>query len=726
MAAHRKYLEMFLEEGAEILSKLNQRILSLEASPKNSDALKSALRLAHTLKGGAKIVGLDNVSTAAHKMESTLKTAASAGTTFSSDSATELLATLDAVREALRLVSLGRIEEATAMDLSTLATSAAGAPNKENPEKPNQGERDEKLTKKAPKEIQKPLPSDSQPQGLDRLRVSVDKLDEIQNMVEDLTVQKVRVHDRMLRFNRLLTNLERASWEGAEEELTPDQRKIARQVIRLLSGRGFSSFFEDIYRLDQMVEEIQGRFFDLRMVPLAEVLDEFYRTVRDLAKTLGKQVSLEIDGKFTELDKRILEAIHAPLMHLVRNALDHGIEPPEERIAAGKPPKAKLTIRAYHQGGAVMLEVEDDGRGLDAANIKQKAVSRGLITEEEGKSLSEDQTYFLLCEPGFSTKDAVTQISGRGVGLDVVKERTQKLRGSLSIKSEKGRYTVFQLELPPSISSLSTVIVKAGNSQMAVPSLFIDQCLKVDAAELERRGGSWKHRDRILPVVRLAKVLGLEAGEPSKQTYLAAIHFANNHMMVQVDEFGEEREVILKPLGNHLREAPFVSGICALPDGELVPVLNVVDIHAKWSILETTCRFMAGPTSQPPSVLVVDDSEAIRHMEQQALEDLGYTVNQAANGLAAWKIIANRKFDLIVTDVEMPEMGGLELVRLIRASAHAADTPIVMVSSRGEDQYVKEGFSAGVNAYIPKDRFCKKELRAALKDLSLKRQTSPA
>jgi len=519
----------------------------------------------------------------------------------------------------------------------------------------------------------------------------------------------------MLRFSRLLSNMERTSWEGSEEELSPEQRKVARQVVRLLSGRRFSAFFEDIYRLDQIIDEVQGRFLDLRMVPLEEMLDEFYRTVRDLAASLGKQVTLEIDGKFTELDKRILEAINAPLMHLVRNALDHGIESPEERIASGKPPKAKLTIRAYHRGAAVVLEVEDDGRGLDAAHIKQKAVGRGIITEEEAKTLNEDQTFFLLCEPGFSTKDSVTQISGRGVGLDVVKARVQKLRGSLAIKSEKGRWTLFQLEFPPSISSLSAVIVKAGKNRLALPSLFIDQCIKVDSAELVQRGGAWKHRDRVQPVVMLSKVLGFEADNASKRAYLAAIHFSNSNMLIQVDEFGEEREVILKPLGNHLCKAPYVSGLCVLPDGELVPVLNVVDLHAKWSVIETTCRFMAGPTARPPSVLVVDDSAAVRHMEQHALEGLGYTVEQASNGLEAWKRIEKKKFDLVLTDVEMPEMTGLELIRMVRACRQTSDIPVVVVSSRGEDDAVKAGLRAGANAYIVKDRFNKRELRNTLK-----------
>ncbi|GAB4265567.1 MAG: Wsp signal transduction system sensor histidine kinase WspE [Deferrisomatales bacterium] len=717
MPVQRKYLEMFLEEGAEIVSKLNQRILALEAGGGDPETLQSALRLAHTLKGGAKMVGLDNVSEAAHSMENALKALGPGETSVPASECTRFLGLLDRIGWALELVASGQEGEALALDLS----APVGAPASPGPSEAACGQADEGA--EGARKAAGPIPAGAAPAaperrlGADRVRVSVGRLDALQHLVDDLFIQKGRIFEHMAAFRAAFKGLERLGWDGDRWDMTGEEARKLQSVVRLLTGRGFAAFLEDLHGLDQICGEMQTHLFELRMVPVAEVLEEYQRTVRDLARELGKEVTLAIDGKFTEMDKRILDEVQAPLMHLVRNAVDHGIESPEQRQAAGKPRPARVTIRAYHKGAAVVLEVEDDGRGLDPERIRAKAVERGLIGPEEAAALPDEEVYFFLCEPGFTTREVVTQVSGRGVGLDVVKARLDKLKGSLSIQSERGRFTRFRMFLPLSVSALSALVVRAGEWTFALPSLFVDRCLRVAAAELEEQGGTVVHQGRALPVVSLARVLGLASEVEPSRALLVVLKFRSRFMVLQVDALVEEREVVLKPLGAHLGEVPHLLGVSFLGHGEPVPVLNVAELHARWPGLEASARYRPGAVARPPSVLVVDDSVTTRHLERNVLESLGYRVTLAADGAQAWQLLQDRAFDLVVTDVEMPHMDGLELSRRIRAHGPTADLPVVVVSNRTGDEDREAGFLAGVDAYIGKDRFSQRELGETLRGL---------
>ncbi|MBE0618591.1 MAG: response regulator, partial [Proteobacteria bacterium] len=645
------------------------------------------------LKGGAKMVGLDNVSRVAHEMEATLQTAMGVGRALAREEVTVFLGLLDQVRGVLELVAQGREGEALGQQLSSAAISAGGAPVG------------------IPAEPQ-PAAGEGRRLGSDRVRVSVEKLDELQNLVDDLTLQRARLAGRSKELRKALKALEKVAPEG-EDDLSSGAAASLRYVARMLGRGGFAELLEDLHRLDQVASEIQAQVFELRMVPLAEVLDEYQRTVRDLGRDLGKDVSLTVDGGFTEIDKRLLEAVQGPLTHLVRNAVDHGVESPEERRVAGKNPVGEVTIRAYHKGGAVVIEVEDDGRGLDPSEIRSKAVEKGLLGADAAAALGEAEALYLLCEPGFTTRGSVTEFSGRGVGLDVVKVQVEKLKGSLVIHSEKGRYARFRLYLPLAISTLSTLLVRAGGEVYAMPSLFVDRCVRTSAAELAQRGGSWPYGDRVLPVVSLARALGAEAGA-QETAFLVVLRFRGRHMIVQVDALEDEREVVLKPLGRHLREVPYVLGASFLADGPPVPVLNVVDLHARWTGLEAACRYRQGGAARAPVVLVVDDSVTTRHLEQNLLEHMGYAVLAATDGVEAWRTLERERVDAVLTDVEMPAMDGLELTRRIRGREDLARLPVVAISNRTSEADMAAGYGAGVDAYLRKDRFSQRELGATL------------
>ena len=672
MSAERRYLEIFLEEADELVRKLDRRLLQLEQAPGDEEALRSALRLAHTLKGSARMVGLVEVSELGHRLETDLKAAAEGGG-FTPEAVSRLL---------------GRVDE--------LRARLAGAA-------PRKGE----APRSGPAVDVPAGPGDGARDAAGRIRVSTERLEALQNLVDDLAIQKARLVERVERLRRAVAAVGQLPWDAPEG--TPCAGEGPRRVMRLLSSKGLALFFEDINRLDQLTSELQDHVLDLRMVPVGDILEGYRRTVRDLARELGKEVELEVDGKLTELDRALLDAVQSPLAHLVRNAVDHGIEPPAERERAGKPRAGRLSLRAYHRAGAVVLEVEDDGKGLDPRRIRRRAVEKGLMAPEAAEALPDEETFYLLCEPGFTTRDRVSQVSGRGMGLDVVKTRVERLKGSLSIQSAEGRFTRFRLFLPLSVSTLSALVVQVGDMRYALPSLFVDRCELADGAELAERDGLWPVGDRMLPVVSLAWALGGEGRLPQSRVGLVTLRFRNRQMVIQVDRLEDEREMVVKPLGAHLAGVRFVSGISFLPTGETVPVINVVDLYSRWRDLERRRRFRHEARPGPGRVLVVDDSVTTRHMEETLLRQLGLETRSASNGAEAWRLLQSERVDLVVTDVDMPDMDGLELTRRIRAHAALAGLPVMVVSNRAGDADREAARAAGVDVYLTKDRFRQKE-----------------
>ncbi len=661
-----KYLQMFRDEAEDLVDRLIQRVLQLERDPGDRSALQSALRLLHTLKGSARMVGLVDLSGEAHGLETALQEAAGDGG-------------LDPARVSRFLCDVDRLQRHLGLEPPALDPA---------PEAP---------------------PAPPTAAGTGRIRVGVDRIDALQSTVDDLALHHARLANHMDLFCQAFRGLERVVWDEEDRPLSPAERARVRRVIRMLTGRGFGQFLEELHALDQVKGEIQDQVLGLRMVPVDSLFQKFQRMVRDLARELGKEVALSFDGRFTEIDKQLLDALQGPLTHLVRNAVDHGIERPDERLAAGKPRQGVVTIRAYHKGRAVVVEVEDDGRGLDPAEIRAKAVARGISAHPEG--LSDEEALYLLCEPGFSTRDAVTEISGRGVGLDVVKARVEKLEGSLSIHGEPGRGGRFRLYLPLSLSTLSVLLVQAGGWTFGLPSLFVERCLAVSAEALAEEGGGWRYGDRVLPVVSLARAAGGDDQRRPGRLGVVVLRFRNRPMALQVDRLIEEREVVLKPLGNHLRGVPFVSGVTFEPDGTPIPVLNVVDLHARWPSLERTAGFRGLGDPVAPRILVVDDSITTRHLEQNVLEAMGFRTVVAADGAEAWDLLQQEPVDLVLTDVEMPRMDGLELTRRIRAETATARLPVIAVSNRGSETDREAGFAAGVDAYISKAEFRQRELR---------------
>ncbi|GAB6061325.1 hybrid sensor histidine kinase/response regulator [Deferrisoma palaeochoriense] len=675
MPVDEKYVRIFLEEAEELLERLGERLLRLEQDPGDTEALRSAMRLAHTVKGSSRMVGLEAVSREAHALEDRLKAAATEG--FTPDTVTELLQGVDRLRR----------------ELEGLSAPAGPPPSPAGTEPPSAPPPDEPA----------------------RLKVATGRLDELQNLVDDLATQRTAILARMERFRRAFAHLGLLRWQDPDRPLEPEEVDALRGMARMVAGRGFSQFLDELGHLDRLVGELQNQVLALRMVPLGDLLEGFRRTARDLARELGKEVEIVVEGRLTEVDRSLLGAIQGPLSHLVRNAMDHGIESPEERERAGKPRRGRLTLRAYHRSNAVTIEVEDDGRGLDPREIRRKAVQKGLLSEEEARTLTDDEALYLLCRPGFSTRDRVSEVSGRGVGLDVVKLRVEKLKGSLVIQSEPGRWSRFRLLLPLSLTTLSALVVRAGDEPYALPALFVDRCESVPVRDLEARGRLWDAGDRVAPVIDLAAALGVERGRPAARVGVVRLRFRNRAMLLEVDRIEGERELVLKPLGPHLAGAPLVLGVSFLPSGEALPVLNVLDLYSRWAEWEANHREVAHAPRGPMRILVADDSVTTRHMLEQVVRASGYEPVLASNGAEAWELLRRERIDLVVTDLDMPELDGYGLIRRIRSTQTTASLPVVVLSNRtGDAERVQE---AGANAFLPKDRFRQREFAAIVSEL---------
>jgi chemotaxis protein histidine kinase CheA len=699
LATASKYLIIFVDEGRELVARLGQRLLNIEERPSDEAALQSSLRLTHTLKGSSKMVGLDHVSRAAHGIENVLKAWAAGELAVDRQQTTRILAILDRIVAVLDTVAAGSSDEALQMEVAVPELVPGGHPpaggaKGEAPARSEPGPAEAVEIKAAP----------------DSLRIRSDRLDKLQDLVEDLTVQKWSL---MAGVSQLKTHFVRLEREGAGSH----SAAAGHPQEDAYGTKEFSDFTEDVFRLGALVQELQLSIMDLRMLPFSRLFEEYRRLVRDLSVQLGKDVALEISGDDTEVDRSLLEGVEAPLTHLIRNSVDHGIESPEDRVAAGKPARGVIHLRAYQKPGAVVLEVEDDGKGLDPDELRRTAVERCFLTEEEAVHYTDADIFYLLCRSGFTTRTQADEVSGRGVGLDAVKVRLERMRGSLTITSEKGVYSRFRLFLPQSLSMMRGIVVRANDFSAVFPSLFVEKCLRLVPAEIAASGGFLEYEGESLVPVSLAAIFGRKVEAAKSGMYLVVVNFRKRRMAIAVNRIESEQEIVVKNLGSHLQHVSCVLGVSVLADGEPAPILDVMELYERWAGLENSCPLPLPRPKRRLSVLVVDDAVTSRHVESTILEEMGHSVIEANDGAEALQILEKYKFDLVVTDMEMPRIDGIELVRRIRRMERTANMPVIMISTLSSDEAVDRGYEAGINAYLTKDRLSGPVLRRALKNL---------
>jgi chemosensory pili system protein ChpA (sensor histidine kinase/response regulator) len=495
--------------------------------------------------------------------------------------------------------------------------------------------------------------------------------------------------------------------------LTRELAETANDVSTVSAGVSDSigDFDSDLTRLGRLTREIQDKTLEFRMVPLGSLTTRLERAVRVTAESCSKQVDFAIDGEHVALDKSLLEHMSDPLLHLLRNAVDHGIETPEHRAAAGKSERGRIVVRAYHDGTDVVIEVEDDGRGLDVERIRRTAVDRGLVGAAEAATLAPEALYAFVFEPGFSTAKAISEISGRGVGMDVVKSKVNRAGGRIRIDSRPGEGTRMSVRVPMTLAITRVLLVRAGGETFGLPLGAVIQIVRPHPTAIGRVGN-----ERVLvldgrtyPLRDLADTLGLPRASdaPAVQPVLIA-NLGGRRMALAVDQIVHSRDAVVKSLGTHLRRVRGVWGATLLGDGTVVLILNAADLAGAAD--EPPARVAARPVvsvghdKQAYTILVVDDSLSMRHVLSQAVKKAGWNPLQARDGLDALEIMhhSNQRPDLVLLDVEMPRMDGYEFLSTMRAQPHYADLPIVMLTSRGGDKHREKASALGATDYMVK------------------------
>ena len=616
--------------------------------------------------------------------------------------------------------------------------------------------------------------SSSSSYRIETIRVATQNLDDLMTQAGELTVTKTRLVHRLSDIEKL-TNLwetwtreafmNRLAFHQIETEQNGSKKntiviqlqnyyqRTEERLERLgtLVNRLKNRFHEDTARLELITEELESEIRTLRLLPLSTIFNLFPRAVRDLAKREGKEVELVIEGAETRADKRILEEMKDPLMHMIRNAIDHGIETPEERKKLGKLPVATLRIKGYQTASNIIIEVTDDGRGLNLDRIKQTAIKRNICTLEELANMTENQIQSLIFAAGFSTRTFVTEVSGRGVGLDVVRTNVEALKGSIQVESISGKGCTFRLQVSTSLATANVLIVAVEGIAYALPIEFIETAklvayddifaiegkstivsdgqplsvaYLVDLLELKNRGWlpnnrewrqeSWREVNR--------QIQGEFLTSNSAKMSCIILKVGEERLGLFIDALIDEQDVVIKPQSKLLKRVRNVSGATILGTGEVCMVLNPHDL-IKSVRKQVSSRGVSGArspietVSRKQVILLAEDSIATRTQEKRILEGAGYEVVTAVDGLDALNKLKTRYFDALISDVQMPNLDGLGLTIKIRQQREYSELPIILVTSLASDEDRKRGADAGANAYIPKGTFNQDVLIETLKRL---------
>ena len=736
-------LDLFRLEADTQTAVLSAGVLTIEELEHSPAAIESMMRAAHSLKGAARIIGLESAVRVAHAMEEVFVAAGKGVFTVRPEHADVLLAGIDFLGSIARaddaLVPDGPWTERANQLVSRLAAVLA-APTTPAP-LPSPTLQPTPETK-AP--TQPALPQGTTAAGLvapppaafesaDRVvRVSADSMTRLVGLAGESLVESRQLRpfiDGLLSLRSTQVKL-CDTIAALDERLDRGDRAAAASQVAMLATlrEQANTVLSGITRHCEEFEGFAGRNEDLssrlhhevltsRMRPLADGIRGFPRLVRDVSRSLGKQVRLDVRGEQTGVDRDILDTLEAPLSHLIRNALDHGIESPDRREAAGKPPVATILLEARHRAGMLQITITDDGEGIDIGRIRARAVALGLVASQVADQLTSAELLEFLFLPGFSTKNVVTEISGRGVGLDVVQTMAKAVGGSVRVTTQPGRQTVFTLQLPITMSVIRALLVDIGGEPYAFPLTRIDQILSCSQGDIRTvEGRQYVDRDGVsIGLVLAAQVLDVELPQaPAVGDALPVVVISDRGQQfgMIVSGFLGERDLEVRPLDPRLGKVPDISSASLLENGNPVLIVDVDDLVRSIAGLLTGRHLtrvefarMAERARRRKRILVVDDSITVRELERQLLQSRGFDVHVAVDGMDGWNAIRGGQYDLVVSDVDMPRLDGIGLVSLIKADPDRRGIPIVIVSYKDREEDRLRGLEAGASRYLTKASF---------------------
>ena len=740
----QEIIEDFLVESFEMIDQLDQDLIELENNPKDLDLLNRIFRVAHTIKGSSSFLGFDVLTRLTHNMEDVLNKARKGDLEITHEVMDVILESVDLMKALLEAIkdsgsddrgieidntvkkleavsngeSLSDVaqeeekqeenggEEKDYSNLSAQEVEAEierllaerqeqdrqkrKAKKQAQQEKATEAKVEEKIEKKTEKEIKKAeapkeerVPTTSIEQTV---RVDVKRLDHLMNLIGELVLGK----NRLLRIHGDISD--KYNNNTLSEELN--------QIVSSIST---------------VTTDLQLAVMKTRMLPIVKVFNKFPRMVRDLSRELGKSIELIMSGEETELDKSIIEEIGDPLVHIIRNSCDHGIESPEVRAERGKSETGKIILKAYNEGNHIVIEIQDDGKGLDPEALKSKALEKGLITDRDVATMSDKEAFSLIFKAGFSTAAAITNISGRGVGMDVVKTNIEKLNGIIDVESQLGLGTTLKLKIPLTLAIIQALIVGVQEEFYAIPLSSVLETVRISQEEIYTVDGKsvLRLRDEVLPLVHMSSIFEVKNDFGSaKEIYVVIIGLAEQKIGMIVDCLIGQEEVVIKSLGEYLKNIQGIAGATVRGDGKITLIVDVVAIMEMGKnikvnlnkIIEEKQIQNANRTPKDFTVLITDDSSTYRAIAQNYLQEFGVQTLEAQNGLEALEILkkSEKNIDAVLVDIEMPKMDGYTLASEVRKISKFRNLPLIAVTSMNSKNDRIRGVEAGMTEYISK------------------------
>jgi two-component system sensor histidine kinase and response regulator WspE len=738
-------LELFRQEAQTQIAILTQELLILEANSQSDEALEALMRAAHSIKGAARIVSLDAVTTLAHWMENCFVAAQSQIVTLGSDQIDVLLQSVDLLQGLSQVMEADLLEwlaqKAGEFEICYEAIAALLPPNFRAAGSTSMVPVDQNsaLSQSGRQEI---ATAETIASPTDRVvGVTAENLNRIMGLAGESLVEAnwlqpfadsfTALKSRQLELARLLetlhTTLANTPINLESREVLDTARRKVQECREMLADRlGELELYAR--RTTNLSDRLYREVIASHMRPFVDGVQSFPRMVRDLARQLNKQVKLEIVGQSTPVDRDILKKLEAPLTHMIRNAIDHGIESPQERVAAGKPMEGTVRLESFHRGGMLAITISDDGRGIDIDRIRQKIIDRNLGSPKTAAQLSDAEIIEFLFLPGFSTAEQVTEISGRGVGLDIVKSMVQEVGGTIRATSQFRKGTNFHFQLPLTLSVVRTLIVEISGEPYAFPLARVDQIVKLDKSDIYVvEGRQYFTKDgQNIGLIAASHVLDLpEALSSEDAICVVAIGDRSNAYGLVIDKFLGERDLVVRPLDPRLGKVRDISASALMDNGLPVLIMDISDLVQSIDNLLNSGQMKPVDVNKTKKakgnarqrILVVDDSITVREMTRKLLQNRGYDVDVAVNGMDAWIAIRSNHYDLVLSDVDMPRMNGIELVKQIKDHPTFHLLPVIIVSYRDSEDDRIQGMEAGADYYITKSSFHDDTLVNAIVDL---------
>jgi two-component system sensor histidine kinase and response regulator WspE len=726
-------LDLFrIEVGAQTRL-LSEGLLELERSPADTTRLEAMMRAAHSVKGAARMVGVAAGVRIAHVMEDGLVAAQHGRIVLGTAHVDLLLRGVDMLTRIGAAADIDVWTAAHAGEIDTLEVALATLPSGAEPP-----------LLASPPAAAEPVPAAgataARASADSAIRVSAESLNRLMGLAGEVQVEarwlrpyadalvhfKHRHTELISLLDKLRDTLESSHIDEYARNLLGDTQHKAAHCRQLL-GERLNELDEYDRRSHNLASRLNREVIASRMRPFADGTHGFQRMVRDLARSLGKKVQLDIRGLTTQVDRDILEKIEAPLNHLVRNALDHGIESPAERTDAGKPELATIRLEAMHSAGMLSIVVEDDGRGMDLERLRQKIVDKKLVSPEMAGELSETELLDFLFLPGFSTREQVTEISGRGVGLDVVHSVVQEMHGIVHASAQPGKGMRFHLQLPLTLSVMRSLLVEIAGEPYAFPLAQIHRTLKLPRHAIEVMEGRqyFTLGSQHIGLVAANQVLGLE-GEPpeGEEVCIVVLGERLDRYGLVVDRFLGERGLVVQALDTRLGKVKDISSAAILENGEPCLIIDVDDLLRSIDILIAGGRLDrirrdgdAPKKKATKRILVVDDSITVREVERSMLANRGYEVEVAVDGMDGWNAVRTGEYDLVISDIDMPRMNGFEFVGLIKQDPDLKSLPVMIVSYKDREEDRRRGLEVGADYYLTKGSFHDETLLDAVADL---------